>query len=499
MNLSKLSFKQVIGISLLVNIFVAFFSNGYFAHDDHFLIIEASKSWVEGMDYNNWLPWNQQGEPVASGHSFFYVGLYYIYFEIVEFLGIQNPLIQIKISQILQGIFMVLIPFFGFKMIRRVYDHKVAVYATLLLSTFYFFPFFSARTLVEFFCVPFLFGAAYFIQSYQYEKKWKFLWIAGLLLGFSFNVRFQTGAFAIGFALYFILQKDFKALLTLTLGGVLGILMIQGLVDYMIWGKPFMEFAEYVRYNFQHTTSYFDEPWYKFILMVIPGFLIPPLSFFLIYGFIKSYKSFGFVVLAVLTFVAFHSYFPNKQERFIIPALPFIACFGAAYFFSVYGQFKHKWVNGLAKGSLYFFLVLNTVVGLVLAFTYSKRSRVESMVFIKNNPAKAIVLEDTDRGRIDFLPRFYADDFKLKAVEWTAPYDSLTQEVYQNTVKDQPRYIFFYGDGDLEHRVNQAALILGDMEKVAEIEPGFVDNLAFIINPAFNRNMIVTVYEIHWK
>ncbi len=496
MKLSNLSFKQVLGISLILNIIAAIFSNGYFAHDDHFLIIEASKSWVEGFDYNNWLPWNQGNEPYAKGHSFFYVGIYYCYFYIVEFIGIQNPFIQIKISQILQSILMISIIYYGFKIIKIKYNHKIAVYASLLLSSFYFFPFLSSRSLVEFFCVPFLFSTAYFIQKYEKSKKINLLFLAGLLLGFAFNTRFQTGAFALGFALYFILQKNIKGLFILTLGGLFGISLIQGIVDYFIWGKPFMEFSAYVKYNFANTTSYFNEPWYKFIFLVIPGFLIPPFGIFLYIGFFKGYKKYAAIVLATSAFILFHSYFPNKQERFIIPAIPFIIIIGGAWFFDIYNQFKSSVINKIAKGSFYFFIVINTLIGITLSFTYSKKSRVESLRFLENKNVTVIIQEDTKRGRIDLAPLFYADNFKLKTIKWKDKYSDENIVKYEKSTKLNPSYIYFYGDENLAERIDSASAILGKLSKVETLNPSFVDNIAFLLNPAFNRNMIVTIYKI---
>ena len=39
-------------------------------HDDHFLVIEAAQSWVDGEDYNKWLPKNRK-DGAPTGHSWF--------------------------------------------------------------------------------------------------------------------------------------------------------------------------------------------------------------------------------------------------------------------------------------------------------------------------------------------------------------------------------------------------------------------------------------------
>ncbi|MCC7502787.1 MAG: hypothetical protein IT229_09680, partial [Flavobacteriales bacterium] len=69
-------------VALVPRLLAAFFAGGYFAHDDHFLVAEAARSWVDGFDYNDWLPWNQKGTPTPSGHSMFYVVLHYLLFKV---------------------------------------------------------------------------------------------------------------------------------------------------------------------------------------------------------------------------------------------------------------------------------------------------------------------------------------------------------------------------------------------------------------------------------
>ena len=79
-NIDFTSLKTIMIVAGFFRILAALFSQGYGMHDDHFLIIEASASWVDGYDYNNWLPWNKPEGAVPEGHSFTYVGLNFIFF-----------------------------------------------------------------------------------------------------------------------------------------------------------------------------------------------------------------------------------------------------------------------------------------------------------------------------------------------------------------------------------------------------------------------------------
>ena len=46
------SLKTILFFGLVVRLMASIFSQGYGMHDDHFLIIEASTSWIDGYDYN---------------------------------------------------------------------------------------------------------------------------------------------------------------------------------------------------------------------------------------------------------------------------------------------------------------------------------------------------------------------------------------------------------------------------------------------------------------
>ncbi|MBL7899477.1 MAG: hypothetical protein JNJ99_13140, partial [Crocinitomicaceae bacterium] len=62
------SYKTILIAALVIRIIAAIFSQGYGMHDDHFLVIEASSSWVDGYDYNHWLPWSPESKGVPEGH-----------------------------------------------------------------------------------------------------------------------------------------------------------------------------------------------------------------------------------------------------------------------------------------------------------------------------------------------------------------------------------------------------------------------------------------------
>ena len=72
------------------------------AHDDHFLVIEVAQSWTDGSDYNNWLPGSGNTQP--SGHSFFYCGLHYLFFSVLQFLGVVNPEVKMFLVRLVHAL-----------------------------------------------------------------------------------------------------------------------------------------------------------------------------------------------------------------------------------------------------------------------------------------------------------------------------------------------------------------------------------------------------------
>ena len=69
----------ILWLAVFLRLISVIFAKGWGMHDDHFLVIEASQSWVDGVDYNYWLPGNAANNP-PQGHSWFYVGIHYFIF-----------------------------------------------------------------------------------------------------------------------------------------------------------------------------------------------------------------------------------------------------------------------------------------------------------------------------------------------------------------------------------------------------------------------------------
>ena len=480
--------------AIFFRLIAVIFSKGFGMHDDHFLVIEAAQSWVDGMDYNNWLP-GSKGNTGPTGHSFFYVGLHYLLLSFIDFIGINDPQFKMFIVRFLHAVFSLLTVILGYKITAKLYDKNSAKTVGLLLAILWFMPFLSVRNLVEVTCIPFVLYGIWILISYKTNKIIFFSLFAGFVLGLAFSIRYQTIIFTGGVGLALLIQKKWKEAIGLGVGFAISVFLIQGIIDIFIWGYPFAELNEYIRYNVENAYNYNIIAWYSYLLLIL-GILIPPVSFFLFYGFLRTWKKHFLIFLPTILFLVFHSYFPNKQERFILPIIPFIIILGIIG----WNKFVEKskfWNRNkkLLKACWIFFWTINLILLPVISTMYSKKARVESMVYLsKYENIKYILLEDTNNDNAKICPRFYLN-------QWSGEYrvtQQISLKVYPEKIwtekNSAPGFVLFFEEKNINNRVNSIKTVLPNIEYEATIEPGFVDNIMHWLNP-INANQIIYIYR----
>lgn len=489
---------MVLWLSLTLRIVAALFSRGYGWHDDHFLTIEPPHSWVEGYDYNYWLPSSHGGAFKPSGHSFTYSGIMYGIFYALETAGIEDPQWQMTFIRFLHAIFSLLTVYYSFRISETYFGKRTASYTALFLATLYFMPMLSVRNLVEMVCVPFLLGGTWFLLRSE-KTKWNWILLSALFFGIAVSIRYQTVLFVAGTGLVLLFTFNFWRTLLWGGGFILLIALTQGLVDYLIWGVPFAEFMEYYTYNqTAGATDYFVREWYLYFL-VIAGIFIPPFSLFLLAGFISHFKKILLLTLPVAIFFIFHSWFPNKQERFILPIIPFLLITGYGGWVCLRQvRFSGKGWSRFIHGGMVFFWVLNTIALIPLTLMYSKRSRVETMYFLgRQSDYISYIIEDSNNTRITMLPDFYAgkpnSSWRIMAdipASWT-----YEQAMYQ-PLDTRPNYMLFMYEENLVKRVTEVSRYF-PLEFIRMESPGFMDRVLHELNPN-NRNESIAIFKIHW-
>ncbi len=486
----------IMGLAIVFRLLAAIFAKGWGMFDDHFIVIESAQSWVDGTDYNAWLP-GSPGNAGPTGHNWFYPGIHFLLFSFLKWFGLVDPQWKMFIVRLLHAGFSLFTVYFGYRIAETLGGKRSARLAGLLLAVMWFMPWMSVRNLVEMTCVP-LVVLGYWMMLREKAALQVFLsfFLAGIFFGLAFNIRPQTVFFPFGIVALLLFGLEWKKLFALTLGTVIPVLIIQGLIDAVIWDYPFAEIIGYIRVCVTERNDYISLPWYNYFLTIF-ALLIPPVSFFLFFGFVRLWKRYLVFFIPVLLFFLFHSYFPNKQERFILPMIPVLILVGSvgwSEFVATSGFWSRR--PGLLKGGWLFFWILNTLALLLFTFTYSKKARVESMTYLSRyqNIHELAVFdaeycpEQQPKFYLGQWPHIGSDD-----VGGSNP-DTLLSRYSRDKTENQPRFILFTGEADLNTLIAKATKQYPGLVYETTIEPGFVDWLVHRLNP-INKNRRVIIYR----
>lgn len=479
--------QVILVIAFAVRLIAVIFAKGYGMHDDHFGPIQQPYEIMR--DYSIWT----ERENV-HGHSIVYPTIHFYAFKMMESFSINDPQDKMLIVRFLHALYSLLIVFFGYKLIEKSFNPEIARLAGWLLALFWLFPFMSVRNLVEMVAVPPLIAGFYY--AIRKENKWDVI-IAGALFGISFVFRYHVLLLAGGIGLVFLLNKEFLDTIKFGIALIFSAFIFQGTADWMAWGYPFAAFMEYFFYNSASSnyTAYTLGPWYQYILLLI-GIFIPPMSFMIIFGFAKSFKKHLIIFLPIMLFFAFHSYYPNKQERFILPIIPLILIYGAAIW-QQYVNTEKFWVKykNLNRVFWLWFWATNISLMLLFAFTYSKKSRIEPLYYIsKKAEISCVVIETGDIGRT-FQPTFYLNH-DAEVIQMHKDYNLIQVKNELKSKNLSPEFVIFYGDNHLSERVSKAELYLDlNLIQEIEIEPSLIDYILHRLNPQHNKNQISFVYR----
>lgn len=486
----------ILWTAIILRLVAVIFAKGFGMHDDHFLVIEPAQSWVDGTDYNNWLPWSS-GNTHPTGHSFFYVGIQFLILSLFKWIHLSDPQHIMFAIRLIHGAFSLLIVTFGYKIAEKIAGKNEAKLAGIILATAWFMPWLSVRNLVEIVCIPLLmWGVWVMLRSGESKKPLLQMFWAGFIIGLAFSVRFQTLFFTGGLGLALLIQKRWKATFAFGFGLLACIILLQGGIDWFIWHRPFAEFEEYVRYNLDNAYNYITSGWYTYFLL-IAGILIPPMGLLLFFGFFRTWKKQLLIFLPTLIFLAFHSYFPNKQERFILPILPFIIVLGVVGWQEfVNGSGFWKKNQKLLRGFWIAFWSLNLILLPAITTMYSKKARVESMYYLsKYHNLECIMIEDSNREHAKMPPRFYLGQW-IEVLELANGKNNHPIEKVLNGVPESnyPAFVLFFEDNKLDQRVDNVKRMLPALEYETTIEPGFVDKVLYWLNP-INANQTIYIYR----
>lgn len=485
----------IMGLAVVFRLLAAIFAKGWGMFDDHFIVIESSGSWAAGHDYNEWLP-GSQGNHGPTGHNMFYPGLHFLFFTFLNWIGVSDPQSKMLVVRMLHAGLSLITVYLGYRIVETLDGKKSARLAGLLLAVFWFMPWMSVRNLVEMTCIPFLMAGFWMVIRKKQSGKIFLSWLlAGIFFGIAVNLRPQTALFPLCIGLIYLFQKKWNELLAISIGSVFCFSAIQGGIDFYLWGAPFVELLEYVKVNIADRDLYITLPWYNYFLTIL-GLLVPPVSVFLFFGFIRKWKQQFIIFFPCILYFIVHSAFPNKQERFILPMIPFFIIVGSIGWveFVRYSKFWSR-NKRLATYSWGFFWVLNTILLFAFTFTYSKKARVEAMSYLaRYENINAIAVLDEENNP-EMMPKFYMDQWPVSYNEYVGAVSAdATLQIASKPDHAPPAFILFTGDKNIQPMVINARHYFPRLVYETTIEPGRMDRFIHWLNP-INKNRRIFIYR----
>jgi Alg9-like mannosyltransferase family len=492
----------ILFFGIFFRLIAVIFSKGFFAHDDEFLVLDPAGSWVDGFDYNSWLGGRPEMNHAPEGPSLFFPGLHYLILYYLKWRGMVDPQHKMYVIRALLALWSLITIVVGYRIADFYGGKKVARQGGLILAILWCMPMLSVRNLVEMFCIPPLLLATWMaINPARKDRLMTYFWM-GILCGIAFNTRFQTSLFSAGFGLIFLFRKEWKHLFMFVFMFLVTFCAVQGIADMIIWGRPFAEFQAYIQYNIKNAHNYPIGPWYDYFL-VLAGILVPPISLFLVFGYFRSSKKYTILFLPAFLFFTFHSIFPNKQERFILPMIPFViilGCIGWNEFVSS-SKYWQKHIR-LLKGCWTFFWVLNCFALPFVSTIYSKRSRVESMYYLYHQKdLKNFMVEESFRDDVTQTPYFYTGKWYFHPPGVTKKHTLYQCYLEHKDAPDSmvhPNYVLFFGTDHIDDRVAAFKKMFPTATYKTTIEPSYIDILVWKLNPV-NRNETVYIYKFDDK
>lgn len=482
--------KTILIIGLFFRLIAAVYSKGYAFTDDHYFVIEEAQQWIsQGNQERDFFHPNIFTKDRLS-HGSLYTSAHYVLFQIYRSLGFIDPMAVMFTVRILHAFYSLLVILLGYKIARLLGSQRTAIQVSWILALAWFMPFLSVRNLVEMACIPPLMAASYFVL--KNDRKWLF-W-AGILASVAFALRFQTILFSGMFGIILLYRFRWREALWLLGSFLLGCLIFLGLLDFILFGTPFYELVSYIAYNATHSGEYPNGPWYQYILVIMGMFLLLPAGNWL-YAIIRKFKTYAVLLFPTLLFLAFHSAFPNKQERFILPVIPFVIILGVSAWSDVQNTLKSKRWNAISNR---IFWILNIPLLLLLSLASTRTAKMEAMYFLfKQNDAKHFVIESTHRDYMEYMPRFYGDFWEPYQHILPNCASSCFMDSVEKGVHPFPDYILFFDSDKLDQRVSILQEEIS-IEPVITIYSSWLDRLIPKLNPIV-KSQEIFIYRVKDK
>jgi hypothetical protein len=357
--------RRVLLAAAAVRLIAAVFSEGYIMSDDHFLAVEPVSSWVQGENYHNWYPNAYNETDHAQPFSYAYYFLNFVILKFCALIGIANPFIQAFVLRLAHAA----LSLWGVYLFVKLAERLISS-VTWRMYAIWFWVFggvvtvFSVHQLVETACIPFVLLAYLYVLKYFERERMGTLIIAALAFSFSVGMRYQLVFFPLTLGMYLLWKRKWSGAMLFGIFFTLGFALTQ-IDNLLFWHKPiYQHLLDYQSYNATHFSDYPSNVFSY--LALITYYIFPVVTIVFLISLRRrpdakqdsskdalqdvsqdsakdalqdvsqdvsqdSAKDVAqdasqviAIIIGTILFIAFHLVFPNRQERFLLPAVPFV-------------------------------------------------------------------------------------------------------------------------------------------------------------------------------
>jgi len=478
----------ILALAVATRLAAALLSRGFAFHDDHFEVVEVAQRWLDG--HRDWLGTTE------SLRCLLYPGAHWVVLGLARTVGIEDPQVKMLVVRLLNAAWSMVGVIHGLRVAQAVAGAERARMAGLLLAVFWIAPFAAVHDLVEVACAPALLAALWWLVRSGEAPTPRGALLAGLWLGLAFAIRFQTATFALGIGLALLARRHWLPAFALGAGALLSAALLVGGTDWIGYGVPFSSLRAYVAYNAAPgvTAGYPTGPWYQYLLTLL-GVLVPPASLLLLAGAVRARRH-ALLFWPTILFLAFHSAYPGKQERFLLPILPVVLILGAIGAAELAQEVRFlRERPRLVRGIWAWFWAANTLLLVLYTTNYSKRTRVEPLSFLRATGEARSVLVETSEPRAPYVPRFYlGSEVPVATLPATRTIEDLRAELIASGAP-RPSHVVATGEPGLAARLERLRPICPAPRLLETFRPGVVDWLLHRANPRHNVNLTARVYR----
>lgn len=495
--IKKHPLATVILAALAVRLVAVLWSQGFIHSDDQFDSISVAWDWLHGglWGQDGFLRWKHMPSTTIGRFPLYTLSLLGI-MKLYKALGgdsLNTMMYGIRLSHALISLLPVWVTFRVTKMVTG--SDRWAMFGGLAVAFHFAFPFLGVRNLIEVVGGNIWILAILLLYLYQKDKQTRWLYLAGLVSGLAWMIRFQL-AFAVipvPFVLWYE-ERRIKPAVHYSLA-VTAMLLASGFMDLGLLGR----FAGSTLKNLSMNTG-LDALYYTIPLMY-PALLlllfVPPFSVVAFWqaGRPSFWLKHKLLVFSSAFFVLGHWLHSNQQERFIFPILP---AFALILVLALWYRYQNKGYILKSRRLMYWLAGTSLVINFALLAFLSVAFGHEGMIvplkyFEREDPTARVMIVQPNVPRwmpIEYggkrLKHVYIRDWKdLKAFDKGTP----AGDVFD--------YCIIYPKREklLQASIDSVEVRFGKLEPMFQVAPSYYDELLHLANPNHNDNFAAYVYR----